>query len=461
MPRLIISAPQGHSGKTTVAIGLSAAFVDRGLTVQTFKKGPDYIDPSWLAAASGRPCFNLDPIIMTEQGLFASFRKACRGADLALVEGAMGLYDGIDTPRSSSTAELARLLQCPVVLVVNSSRMTDSVAAMVNGYIKYRSGITITGVILNNVAGSRHEHKLRTAVEKYCGIPVVGSIPRDPKLEIKERHLGLVPYGEMEKNSNVDYIGACFKNNVNLDAILNIAGNAAEFHGNEIDLPAVKGPIVKLGVLYDHIFSFYYQDNLEALTGAGAELVFINSVKDNKLPEIDGLYIGGGFPELFARELEGNYRLRCDIAQAIENGLPVYAECAGLLYLCKSIKSASDTYEMVGVFPAEVEMCDRPKGHGYVEVEVCDGNYLFPSGYRFWGHEFHNSVVTELGSLKFSYKMHRGRGIDGGRDGILYKNVLAAYTHLHASGVPQWAETFVSVALKERSIRNALLLQRS
>lgn len=450
-PRVVIAAPQGRSGKTIVSIGLCAAFTRRGLSVQPFKKGPDYIDPSWLTAAAKRNCRNIDPFLIAEETWLTSFRRACQGADLALIEGAMGLYDALDSGGLGSTAYVARLLHTPVILIVNTARMTRSIAAMIIGYQRFEPETDIAGVILNNVSGSRHERKLRTAVEQYCGIPVLGSIPRDHNLSIAERHLGIIPYREAQDSTAViDRICHFLEGHLNLNSILATARSASGGYLAEVETPAKKATAVRVGVMLDRVFTFYYPENLEALTQAGADLVFIDSLQNQQLPDIDGLYIGGGFPELFLAELEANSSLRQDIAQAIEDGLPVYAECAGLMYLCRGIRWHGQWYEMVGVIPSEVEICQEPQGHGYVEVEVTGDNPLFPIGLTLRGHEFHHSILSQLTSLKFAYRMRRGQGINGKVDAIVYKNVFAAYTHLHALGVPQWAEAFVSLASQRR-----------
>ncbi|MFC1962892.1 cobyrinate a,c-diamide synthase [Chloroflexota bacterium] len=448
---IVIAAPQGQSGKTVVSTGLCAAFAQRGLVVQPFKKGPDYIDPSWLTAAAGRSCRNIDAFLVAEETWLPGFRRACRGADLALIEGAMGLYDSIDSEGRGSTADIARSLQAPVILVVNTARMTRSIAAMIIGYQRFEPETNIAGVILNNVSGSRHEGKLRTAVEQYCGIPVLGSIPKDHNLNIAQRHLGLIPYREVQDSTLVtDRIYHCLKDHLDLDSILSVARGARCDSVVDIESPAKKPPVVRIGVMFDRVFTFYYPENLEALTQAGADLVFIDSLKDRQLPDIDGLYIGGGFPELYLEELEANISLRQDIAQAIEDGLPVYAECAGLMYLCRGIRWHDKWHEMVGVINSEVEIYQKPQGHGYVEVEVTGQNSLFPIGFILRGHEFHHSRLSPSTGLKFAYSIRRGQGIDGKVDAIVYKNVMAAYTHLHASGAPQWAEAFVSLVLGER-----------
>ena len=496
---LLISSPQGHSGKTLVTIGLCDGFRRRGLHVQPFKKGPDYIDPSWLSVAARRACRNLDLFLIPEERLLHSFERAMEGADLAIVEGAMGLFDGVDSPETGTSAEIARLLQIPVILVVNTTRMTSSIAAMVKGYQDFQEDVRIAGVILNQVSGKRHEQKLRAAVETYCRIPVVGSIPRDLDLKIHERHLGLIPSRELkESESMVERMGRKLEEYLDLDAILSVARRGTphphpfsrrrcreSLHGStsspragdgtlEIDYSAVhpecvegrtanddtvfkdngekKGAAkVKIGVMYDQVFHFYYPENLEALKSQGAELVLINSLED-PLPEIDGLYIGGGFPELFLEALEKNRTLRREIKEAVEAGLPVYAECAGLMYLCESVEEEGRSYEMAGILPARVKMSKRPQGHGYVVAEVVKENSFFPQGLKTRGHEFHHSGLSPQGHLEFAYRIERGHGIQGASDGIIYKNLFASYVHLHALGTPEWAPGFVSLASREKRV---------
>ncbi|MDY6911525.1 MAG: cobyrinate a,c-diamide synthase [Chloroflexota bacterium] len=451
---VLISAPQGRSGKTIASLALCAGLKRRGLTVQPFKKGPDYIDPSWLSGAAGRSCRNLDPFLMAEETIVDSFRRACQGADLAIIEGAMGLFDGPESAGWGSTAHLARLLKTPVIMVVNTTRMTGSIAAMVTGYQHFLSDVNIAAVILNNVAGNRHERKLVTAIEQYCGIPVVGSIPRDTDIEMTQRHLGHVPFPENgESEATIKRICSKIEPGLDVETILSIAGKIETKQDQQSNDSVDIAKTVKIGVIRDRVFNFYYQENLEALGRAGAELVFINSLQD-RLPEIDGLYIGGGFPEFFLQKLEANQELRKDIADAVEKGLPVYAECAGLMYLCSSINWQGQQYEMVGSIPAEIEFTDHPQGHGYVEAEVSVENPLFPTGLISRGHEFHHSKLTKTSGFDFVYRMKRGHGIGDGLDGIVYKNVFAAYTHLHALVTPQWAESFTALALREQKCRH-------
>ena len=463
--RLLISSPQGHSGKTIVTVGLCDVFKRRGLSIQPFKKGPDYIDPSWLTVAAGRSCRNLDLFLIPKDRLLPSFQQSCKGVNLAIVEGAMGLYDGLDS--HGTTAEIARLLNIPILLVINTTRMTSSIAAMVAGYQHFQKDTPIVGVILNYVSGRRHERKLRDAVEQYCGIPVVGSIPKDQDLRIIERHLGLIPSSESgEAECLVERIGRKLELQLDLDNIFKIARSFKTNFKTTSDDPTAypNSPLekirdevkvrrtktVRIGIIRDRAFNFYYPENLEALVNEGAELLFIDSFKD-RLPKVDGLYIGGGFPEFFLKELEGNRSLRHDIAEAVQEGLPVYAECAGVMYLCRSISWQNRSYKMVGIIPTEVQLSEKPEGHGYVVAEVMIENPIFPVGLTIRGHEFHHSSLVNLNGLQFAYRILRGQGMTGKRDGIVYKNLFASYIHLHALGTPEWAMGFVSLASKEKS----------
>jgi len=463
---LMIAAPQGRSGKTTVSIGLCAALRKRGLKVKPFKKGPDYIDPSWLTAAAGRICGNLDPFMFGETALRQAFMQGCENMDITIIEASMGLYDSHSEDGSGSSAWLARLLKVPVILVVNAARMTRSAAAMVSGYMNFEPGTGITGVILNNVAGQRHQSKLVTAIEKHCGIPVLGCIPPDKGLALKERHIGIVPFIEQEGSADIiENARAVIENNVDLDRVMAIARRygPSELPAAKATLPQINyltndwyhpsdptaEPKLRIGVLYDKAFSFYYPENLEALQKAGAGLVFINSFTDS-LPDIDGLYIGGGFPELYAAELEANTGLRHDIARAAKQGLPIYAECAGLMYLCRTIIKDNRRYRMAGVFAEDVEIIVRPQGHGYMEVEAMEGNPFFRPGAVIKGHEFHYSRLTCHATLNTTFNVRRGHGIDGRTDGIAHKNTLATYLHLHALSAPGWAGDFVNLALSHK-----------
>jgi cobyrinic acid a,c-diamide synthase len=513
LPRIVISAPHRSSGKTTVSIGLCAAFKQSGKIVQPFKKGPDFIDPLWLSSASERDCYNLDYFMLGDKGIIDSFGENASGADVSIIEGNMGFYDGMETDGKGSTAELSRLLEAPVILVIDSRKMTRSIAPLINGFQHFEPGTRVVGVLLNRVSGVRHESKLRSAIERYCDIEVVGAIPRMSKMEILERHLGLRPSSEDDQafkliNTIRDAIG----DHVDLDKVMQLANSAPafEYQGSKYDncledeapaQPTLENICtcskqsseavedsnsmslsekaaesslkpVKIGVAKDKAFTFYYPENLESLKRKGAELVYFSPIADDDLPEVDALYIGGGFPEVFMDELEKNESIRAQIRDAIENGMPVYAECGGLMYLSRNIlwsdkdstsnsqsnadSGVADTKvaEMVGALPCSVKMNLKPKGHGYIKM-ITTGNTsdntaggilsgtFFKEGMEIKAHEFHYSELQTEDNLTFAYNITRGYGVDGKHDGILYKNVFASYAHLHARATPEWADCFL------------------
>lgn len=469
-PRIVLAAPQGRSGKTTVSLGLCAALAARGLAVQPFKKGPDYIDPSWLSTAAGRLCRSLDPFFhAAHERLRSEFLKGAREADICLIEGNHGLYDSslpelpdgaavieegqtpfhTDPLGGGSTAAVARALQAPVLLVVNTARMTRSTAAMVHGYQTFEPETPIAGVILNNVAHSRHEARLRQAVESSCGIPVVGALPRRENLTIPDRHLGLVPRDEDE--GLLPVLEACrqaAEQYLDLNQILAIARQAPRLSAGETAPPrAGHAAAVTIGVIRDRAFSFYYPENLEALEDAGAHLVFIDSMHTPHLPGISALYIGGGFPEMFMDELAANRTLMQDVRNAVESGLPVYAECGGMMYLARKLHWKGRTTSMVGVLPFDVEMTTRPQGHGYILAQVAADNPFLPQGTLVRGHEFHQSRLVDFDpGIPAAYNLLKGKGLGAAKDGLMAHNVLAGYTHLHAAGAPDWAPGLVQRA---------------
>jgi len=454
--RLMIAAPAGRCGKTTITTGICASLRKRGLIVQPFKKGPDYIDPSWLTAASKRPCRNLDLFMMKKQAILKTFYRASEDADIAIIEANMGFYDGIKPHGKDSPAGLARLLDTPVVFVVNCSRITRSVAAIIYGFAGFEPDNCIKGVILNNVSGQRHEKKLTDSIKRYCNIPILGVVPKSLSLNIKERHLGLIPYGEEGKGEDlINDIARFFEQYIDMDGILSISKIPAD---KKITKPVIvnkknidRKSHVRIGIFYDKAFSFYYPENLEFLEKNGAEIVYIDSMKDTVLPDIDGLYIGGGFPELYASEITKNRSLLVYVRAAIENWMPVFCECAGLMYLCDGIKTDEGFFEMAKVIPSVVEKKGFPQGHGYMEVEVITENPFFKKGARIKGHEFHYTRLMNDNHFHYALKVLRGNGIDGYYDGILYKNTFASYMHIHAVSVPYWAKNFVHIAEKYKN----------
>ncbi|MGF7184557.1 cobyrinic acid a,c-diamide synthase [Desulfitispora alkaliphila] len=458
IPRIVIAAPKGRSGKTTFTLGLLSALTSKGKKVQSFKKGPDYIDPSWMSAITGRDCCNLDSVMMTDEMITESFIENSKNADIGIVEGAMGLYDGFDLEGSGSTAQIAKVLKAPVILVVDCTRMTRSAAATVMGYQHFDRDINIGGIILNKVGRARHERMLRNAIEKYCQVPVIGSIPQNANLTIPDRHLGLIPANETDiANRTIENIGQVVSDNVDLVKLQEIAESAPALTSYPEAYPRKITKLgreeVSIGIIRDRAFSFYYPENLRMLENSGAKLVQLDSLSDREIGDVNGLFIGGGFPEIFASDIEANSSFRKSILEAIEKGLPVYAECGGLMYLGRKIIQQDKDYKMVGALPFDVVMEKKPQGHGYTQMRVTKENPYFPEAHVFKGHEFHNSRLINLDNSKveFALKVERGNGVDGANDGIIYKNVLAAYNHIHGLSNPQWAHRFVSKAFQYKT----------
>jgi cobyrinic acid a,c-diamide synthase len=448
MNRMLISAAHKSSGKTTVSIGLCAALRARGLSVQPYKKGPDYIDPMWLSEACGRACRNLDLYLMERDDIVSTFVR--HHSDINLVEGNKGLYDGLALDGSNSNAALAKLLDLPVVLVIDARGMTRGIAPLILGYQAFDRDINIAGVILNNLGGSRHEAKLCAVIKHYTDVPVIGAIQHDDKLTIIERHLGLMPSNESAASKKyIAEIGATIAAQVDLDKLLGLCEKApppAPFKA-EISAPPAQDKL-RIGIARDAAFGFYYADDLDALCTAGATLVPFDTLHDAHLPIVDALYIGGGFPEVFARELAANVLLRREIKQAIESGMPTYAECGGLMYLSRRISYQGESHEMVGVIPGDAVMHDRPVGRGYVHLaENAQHPWPRPNARasEIKAHEFHYSSLDNLpDDLTFAYSVTRGHGIDGAHDGLVLYNLLASYTHLRTIGSCYWATRFVA-----------------
>lgn len=448
MSRLLIAAPHKSSGKTTITLGLCAALTGRGMAVQSFKKGPDYIDPMWLGAATGRPCYNLDFNTQSPAELRQLF--ACKGqdADLRLVEGNMGLFDSLDVEGEGSNGALARLLGAPVLLVMDVRGMTRTTVPLIMGLQRFEPEVNIAGVILNKVAGARHESRLREVIAHYLDIPVVGAIHRDSRMELDERHLGLIPANEAEEVEAVlARISRTVAEQVDLDAVKSLAESAPPLFPckSATQSPLQTGPRIRIGIAKDAAFGFYYPDDLESLEKAGAELVPFSPVRDRQLPNVDGLFIGGGFPETQMEALEGNREMRKAIADAIESGLPVYAECGGLMYLSRRIRWEQRSAEMVGVVPADTVMHRRPVGRGYTRlVETARHPWPGPGFGDFKAHEFHYSSLENVApGLSYAYEVGRGAGIDGRHDGFVHRNLLAGYAHLRDVATSRWAERFV------------------
>ncbi len=452
MSRLMISAAHKSSGKTTLSIGLCAALRTQGVRVAPFKKGPDYIDPLWLAVASGQACYNLDFWTMGVGEIREAFARHAASSDLALVEGNKGLYDGVDLEGSNSNAALAKCLEMPVVLVIDTQGITRGIAPLVLGYQAFDPAVRIVGIILNKVGGLRHEEKLRKVLARYTDVPVVGAVAKDDRLMILERHLGLVPSNEsLTARERVDEIGRLVGSQVDLEALQTLARTVSPM-APCVSCASSVAPRVRIGIPQDAAFAFYYPDDLDALRSAGAELLFFNALHD-PLPEVDGLFIGGGFPEVAMEALERNTSLRTALHAAIEGGMPVYAECGGLMYLSRRVQWGDRTCTMVGALPADVVMTDRPVGRGYVRLQETAAHLWSVHGVsvEFSGHEFHYSRLENLASnVRFAYQIKRGSGIDGHHDGIIYRNVLACYAHQRNTQANPWAASFVAFVHRKK-----------
>jgi cobyrinic acid a,c-diamide synthase len=457
--RLVVAGLSGDSGKTLMALALLLGARDRGGVVRAFKKGPDYIDAAWLAWASGAAARNLDTFLAGAEGVTEAFwRHAVRDsghavAPLNVIEGNRGLFDGVDAEGTHSTAVLAKLLRAPVVLVVNARKMTATAAALVKGCQALDPDLPIAGVILNQVHGRRHEAVAREAIERTCGVPVLGAIPRldGPDL-LPGRHLGLVTPRE---HPAIDRVAAVLRRiareHMDLDRILQIA--SASEASDEFAPPAEhsdvqRGPTlpVKIGYLSDTAFSFYYPENLEALEAGGATLVPLSSLSGHLLPsDLAALYIGGGFPETHACALAANRPLLDSLTAAAVRGLPIYAECGGLMLLANTVTWQGRRHSLAGVLPVDVEVLAAPQGHGYVVLSVDRPNPFFAVGREIRAHEFHYSrIAGELSTTACA--VLRGTGCGGGRDALVVNRVWASYAHVHAAGEPAWADGMLRAA---------------
>ncbi|HQR58529.1 MAG TPA: hydrogenobyrinic acid a,c-diamide synthase (glutamine-hydrolyzing), partial [Azonexus sp.] len=459
MNRMLISAAHKSSGKTLVSIGLCAALRAHGHVVQPFKKGPDYIDPMWLSQAAGRPCRNLDLYLMDDDDVVATFAR--HAAEVSLVEGNKGLYDGLSLDGSNSNAAVAKLLDLPVFLVIDARGMTRGIAPLILGYQAFDKDIRIAGVILNKLGGSRHEAKLRQVIEHYTEVPVVGAIQYDEHLGIIERHLGLMPSNELiAAAAKIKQIGDAISGQVDLDRLLALSRKPPPAPAEIAEIrPLPVGERPRIGIARDRAFGFYYADDLDALEAAGATLVPFNTLADAHLPEVDALYIGGGFPEACAVELEANTTLRGEIRQAIEKGMPAYAECGGLMYLARGIACEGRTYEMVGAIPGDVVMHDKPVGRGYVHLKESE-EHPWPRpaapARQIKAHEFHYSSLENLpADSRFAYQVERGWGITGKSDGLMVNKLLASYTHLRTIGSCYWATRFVAFIRRQMKDQQA------
>jgi cobyrinic acid a,c-diamide synthase len=461
LAHFFIAAAHKSSGKTSVSVGLAAAMTNLGLSVQPFKKGPDYIDPLWLGHAAGNAAYNLDFFTMSDAEILARFASRSATADISLIEGNKGLFDGLDVDGTDSNAALAKLISAPVVLVIDTQGMTRGIAPLIRGYLDFDPDVDIRGVILNKVGGTRHEGKLRAALERYTDIEVLGAIGRDQSLEIPERHLGLIPANESKRaDSTIVRLADAVSAEVDVGRVIEIAskGKTPVTATDSIVKSARTACDVRIAIARDTAFSFYYQDDLEAFADAGAELVPFDTLNDTQLPEADGLFIGGGFPETQMAALSANESLLADIRKSLAAGMPAYAECGGLMYLAQSIEWRDEKFHMAGIVPGSVIVGDRPQGRGYVLLEET-GKSPWPlvssepagSGVTVPAHEFHYARLENLpDTLEYAYTVARGHGIDGNRDGLIIGNLLAGFSHHRNTEANTWVQRFITF-VREKS----------
>ncbi len=447
-PRIVVAGLAGDTGKTLVTLGLARAFSNRGRRIAPFKVGPDFIDAAWLGAAARAPGRNLDTWLMPAAAIAGSMQRAARGADLALVEGKRGLFDGADAAGTHSTAQLAKLAGAPVVLVLNAAKVTRTLAALVLGCRLLDPEVPFAGVILNRVGTARQEQVIRRALADDAGAPVLGAIPRLEGQPLPSRHLGLLCAPEHPQPEAVlEALADTVARYVDLQAVWTSASRALPApEALWPERPRDGAGTVRVGVLRDAAFSFYYPENLEALEAAGAELVTVSPLDDRELPRLDALYAGGGVPEEHAAALAANQPLRAALAAALADGLPAWAECGGLMYLARALVREGREYPMVGALPIVVEHTARPQGHGYAAATVDRPNPFFPVGTRLRGHEFHHSRLVGPPGAETALAVERGAGLGKGREGLAVGNVVATYLHLHALGTPGWAPGLVEAA---------------
>lgn len=448
LPRIIIAGTHSGVGKTTLTSGIILALRKKGLIVQPFKTGPDYIDPAYHTEAAGNSCVNLDTWLLSKDAVIELFKRRAGQADISIIEGVMGLYDGLRNSEQGSTSHLARILNCPVILILNAHSLSRSAAAVALGYKGFDKELDIAGIILNNIAGMNHYHYIKAAIERKTRIPVLGYLPRDPDLKLSERHLGLIPLEEKRLHLGFyQRLSKLVENNINLSRILKISRKAKPlaFYKERIFKKESPKNHVTIAIARDEAFNFYYQDNLDILRHLGAKIVTFSPLRDKELPEgIDGLYIGGGFPELFASGLSKNKILKGLIYQKAEEGLPIYAECGGLMYLARAlIDFKKRKFPMVGIFKCSVSMGNKLHRLGYVNVRVIKDNILSRPGDKNRAHMFHWSHLGGIPkNQSFAYKI-----IDKDKiiyDGLVRGNVLAGYTHLHFASNMKFARNLIN-----------------
>jgi len=440
IPRIVIAGATSGVGKTSITCSIIHALQKHGFSVQPFKVGPDYIDPGYLSSISKHETYNLDAWLMGENQLLNSFVLNSK-SNVSVIEGVMGYYDGFGGDSNyASTHHVASLTKSPVLLVLDASKTSRSIAATALGFVKFHSNSRIAGIILNKIGSKKHEMLCRTALEK-TKIPIVGVIPKNPSLNMPSRHLGLISTLESKTlKTQIEKIAKIISKFLDINKIIKIIKNSTQL--TKKSKPLHKKIKTTIAVALDTSFNFYYQDNLEALRREGADLKFFSPVKDNKIPRCDGLYIGGGFPEILGKSLAKNQQMKKSIKNLSEDDLPIYAECGGLMYLTKSILSENKKYKMIGLFDAETKMTEKMRLN-YTKGKIISKNSMSDKLHNFQGHEFHYSHLESVSSdSKFAYSLEIGEGIKKHQDGLIQNNTLASYGHLYFDS-SNYAEIFV------------------
>jgi cobyrinic acid a,c-diamide synthase len=411
----------------------------------TFKKGPDYIDPLWISKASKTSCYNLDFNTMSTAEIKKLFKSKTQNTALNLIEGNKGLFDGVSLDGSDSNAAMAHLLKLEIILVIDCSGITRGIAPLINGYKDFDPKIKYKGIILNNIASDRHEGKIINAIAEYSDFKVFGSIQKNNKIEILEQHLGLQPSFLTSSNNNIiNNIASLVKSSVDIKHLVKGVSNKKKLSTKTPNVITKKYAGISIGVARDNAFGFYYADDIEKFKSLGARIIYFNTLKDKSLPNVDALFIGGGFPELVAKELSSNKKMISSIKNFINANKPVYAECGGLMYLAKSIKINDKSFRMVGIINGRVVMHDKPVGRGHVELIKSSSHPWLLSNDSIKAHEFHYSRLSLDAKLSnYAYKVKRGYGVNGKYDGIKYKNLLATYSHLRDTKKTTWITNFL------------------
>ena len=462
VPGVVIAGLRGGSGKTIISLGITAAWKANDIKVSPFKKGPDYIDAGWLSRAAGRPCYNLDTYLCEQAVVRESYITHTQGFDISVVEGNRGLYDGIDTDGSTSTAELAKLLNLPVLLVLDCTKSTRTMAALLMGCMHFDPDIRICGVVLNRVAGKRHEKKVRDNIRRFCDIPVFGAVPKLRQEDFPERHMGLITSEEHAFSGRaLEAARDVARDHIDLDGLYEaVVRCSSDAGGAAVPLPDPASPEVEketvtIGIVRDSAFQFYYPDNLDALEKLGAKIVYISPLSQDSIPDVDAIYMGGGFPETHAPQLADNRGFRRNLKALSDKGLPIYAECGGLIFLGESIQIKGQVYPMSGILPVRFGLSRKPQGHGYTEVEVAEDNPFYRMGEVLRGHEFRYSKILSIDYTdeEMAFRMERGKGILDKKDGFFKNNTFGTYTHIHALGSPSWAPSLVAKAKAYKTVK--------